>query len=317
MDFVIYTGNHDNSNGIGDTVVLLRNALRDCGHRAGLSAKIVPGCINVMLEHCVHERHLNELLQGRAAGARYVIIGTEPIIGGTFNGGIDGSHFHYSNTPYWRLRFDAFKIAAGMAEAVWVLAESMLPGYTELLPQLPVRFLPHGWVSGFDAVHRLPDDEQDIDFFFSGSLTEHRRNILTRLANYYRVGYQTPGMPDYLRLDHLARARVCLSLRLSPSNAIPSVSRMHYYLQNRCFMLHEPYELPSLLDPYVLTSAPDDVVGWAEAALQLPNRQQIADDAHDHFKADMPMTRLLPPLVDEVLHRVDSAGKVSTLRQAA
>ena len=34
------------------------------------------------------------------------------------------------------------------------------------------------------------------------------------------------------------------------------------------------------------------------------NRRQIANDAHDRFKAALPMSRLLPPLVNEVLARV-------------
>jgi hypothetical protein len=304
MQFVIHTGNHDNSNGICDTVVLLRNALRDCGHEASISARIVPGRINILLEHFVEVRHLRELIDGHAAGARYILIGTEPIIGGTFNGGIDASHWHYSNTRYWQLRFDSFKVAVGLADAIWVLAESMLPAYRELFPQLPVRFLPHGWVSEFASVRQRPTHEQDIDFFFSGSLTEHRRAVLGELGRRHRVLHQVPGAPDYLRLDHLSRARVCLSLRLSPSNRIPSVSRMHYYLQNRCFMLHEAYELPSPLDPFVLTASSDDLVASAEAALHLANRQAIANDAHDRFQAALPMSRLLPPLVDEVAQRI-------------
>jgi hypothetical protein len=300
MDFVIYTGNHDNSNGIADTVTLLRNGLRDCGHRATLSARIVPGAVNVMLEHFVHERHLRELIEGHQAGARYVMVGTEPIIGGSFNGGIDPSHFHYSNTQYWKLRFDAFKVAVGLADGIWVLAESMLPAYTELFPQVPVRFLPHGWVSGFETVKRLPSDEQDIDFFFSGSLTEHRRAVLSALAKKYRVGYLTPGMPDYLRHDHLARARVCLSLRLSEQNSIPSVSRMHYHLHNRNFLLHERYDGPCPLDPFVLHADSSELLHWAAAALQLPNRREIADAALEKFKAALPMSRLLPPLLKDL-----------------
>jgi hypothetical protein len=304
MQFVIHTGNHNNSVGIGDTVVFLRNALRDCGHQASISAHIVPGKINILLEHFVEERHLRELIDGHAAGARYILIGTEPIVGNTFNGNIDGSHWHYSNTKYWQLRFDTFKVAARLADAIWVLAESMLPAYTELFPELPVRFLQHGWVSDYAAVEPRAESEQDIDFFFSGSLTEHRRSVLAQLERRHRVVYQPPAAPDYLRLDSLSRTRVCLSMRLSPTNRIPSVSRMHYYLQNRCFMLHEAYELSSPLDPFVLAASSDELAAWAEAALRLPNRRQIANDAHDRFKAALPMSRLLPPLVDEVLARV-------------
>ena len=105
------------------------------------------------------------------------------------------------------------------------------------------------------------------------------------------------GTPEYLRQDHVSRSKVCLSLRLSPNNRIPSVSRMHFHLQNRSFLLHEAYELPSPLDPFVLQANSEDLVEWAEAALALPNRRQLADDMHQRFKEALPMSRLLPPLL--------------------
>lgn len=315
MRFSIHTGNHNNSGGIGDTVQFIRNALRDCGHVASISHALAPGQVNVVLEHFTEEKHLQAMIDGHKAGARYVLVGTEPIVGGTFNGGIDDSHWHYSNRAYWKLRFDAFKVAASLADAIWVLAESMVPAYQQLFPTLPVRFLPHGWVGGFDTVRHRPDDERDIDFFFSGSLTDHRRRILTELGRDHRVVYQAPDAPEYLRLDHLARTKVCLSLRLSERNEIPSVSRMHYHLQNRNFLLHERYALASPLDPFVLHADGAELCEWAVAALKLPNRREIADGVHDQFKAALPMSRLLPPLVDEVLARI--AAGTATLARAA
>lgn len=316
MRFTIHTGNHNNSNGIGDTVLFLRNALRDCGEVASISHAIVPGQVNLLLEHFVDEKSLRALLDGRAAGARYILIGTEPIVGGTFNGGIDDQHWHYSNRDYWKLRFDSFKVAASMADAIWVLAESMLPGYAALFPELPVRFLPHGHVSGFATVQHRPEAECDIDFFFSGSLTEHRKRILAELARDHKVVYQAPDAPEYLRQDHLSRSKVCLSLRLSERNDIPSVSRMHYHLQNRNFLLHEAYALPCPLDPFVLQAPTADLPSWAAAALQLPNRREIADGVHEQFKAALPMTTLLPPLLDEAMARIAARDAVPLARAA-
>jgi len=304
MRFFIHTGNHNSSHSITDTVLFLKAALQDCGHDACVSHEVVPGHLNLVLEHFVDEPHLRALLDGHAAGARFILIGTEPIVGGTFNGGIEDSHWHYSNRDYWKLRFDSFKLAAGLADAIWVLAESMAPAYAELFPRLPVRFLPHGYVSDFATVRQRPETGRDIDFYFSGSLTEHRKRILTALAKTHRVVCGNHNTPEYLRQDQLSRAKVCLSLRLSPANRIPSVSRMHFHLQNRSFLLHEAYELPGPLDPFVLQSPTADLVAWALAALQLPNRREIADGVHDRFKAALPMTRLLPPLLDEVLLRV-------------
>ncbi|MBX3606911.1 MAG: hypothetical protein KF788_16650 [Piscinibacter sp.] len=305
MRFFIHSGNHNNSNGIGDTVMLLKNALQDCGHQACISHRIEPGAVNLVLEHFIEERHLRALLEGHAAGARFILIGTEPIIGGTFNGGIESRHWHYGNRDYWKLRFDAFKVAVNLAEAVWVLAESMVPAYAETFPQLPVRFLPHGWVDHFATVRQRPEAERDIDFYFSGSLTEHRQGILQALARDHVVVHNDQNTPEYLRQDHLSRAKVCLSLRLSEGNRIPSVSRMHFHLQNRSFLVHEAYELPCPLDPFVLAAKTEDLVPWALAALQLPNRREIADGVHEQFKAALPMTRLLPPLLDEALQRLD------------
>ena len=301
MHFYIHTGNHNSSHSITDTVLFLKAALQDCGHPTGISHEVMPGHVNLVLEHFVEERHLRALLDGRAAGARFILIGTEPIVGGTFNGGVEGSHWHYGNRDYWKLRFDSFKIAAGMADAIWVLAESMVPAYAELFPQQPVRFLPHGYASDLAAVLQRPEAQRDIDFYFSGSITEHRKRILGTLAQTHRVVCNDHGTPEYLRQDQLSRSKVCLSLRLSAHNDIPSVSRMHFHLQNRSFLLHEAYALPCPLDPFVLQTPTDDLVTWARAALALPNRREIAVDMHERFKVALPMTRLLPPLLDEAL----------------
>ena len=135
-----------------------------------------------------------------------------------------------------------------------------------------------------------------------------------RLARQHVVVVNSQATPEYLRQDQVSRSKVCLSLRLSPANRIPSVSRLHYHLQNRSFVLHEANELPSPLDPFVLGAPPDDLIAWAEGALQLPDRRAIADSAHQRFKAALPMTTLLPPLVDEALARI---AIPSTVRQAA
>ena len=301
MRFSIHSGNHDNSVGITDTVLFLKSALQDCGHAAVLSHEIDRRAINVVLEHFIEERHLRPLLEGHAAGARLVLVGTEPIVGGTFNGGIDGKHWHYGNRAYWQLRFESFKAAASICESIWVLDESMVTAYQALFPHVPVRFLPHGWVSGFATIDQSrPESERDIDFFFSGTLTDHRKRVLSTLARQHRVVHTVPGTPEYLRQDYLARTKVCLSLRLSERNSIPSVSRMHYHLHNRNFLLHERYDLPCPLDPFVLHADGDELLQWADAALQLPNRRQIADAAFEKFKAALPMSRLLPPLLQDL-----------------
>lgn len=299
MRIYIHTGNHSNSPGIADTVLFLKNALQDCGHEACISSVIEPGHLNLVMEHFIDEPTLRSLLDGHAAGARYILIGTEPICQGTFNGGIEDSHWHYSNKGYWQLRFEGFLFAARLAEAVWVLAQDMVEGYAALLPSLPVRFLPHGHVNGFATVQQRPEAQRDIDFYFSGTLTAHRDRILKALARHHKVVHNDKSTPEYLRQDHLSRSKVCLSLRLSPNNRIPSVSRMHFHLQNKSFLVHEAYERPCPLDRFVLQTPPEDLIDWCGAALALTNRREIAENLHARFKAEMPMRHFLEPLLAE------------------
>lgn len=301
MRISISTGNHKNSGSITDTVLFLKAALQDCGHQAEINPGVMPACHNILIEHFVDVDSVREVFEARAMGARYILIGTEPIIGGSFNNGIDASHWHYSNAAYWQLRFDAFKAVAQVADAIWVLAESMVAGYAELFPDLPVRFLPHGHVNHFATVRQRPEAERDIDFYFSGSLTDHRRRILDTLLQKHSVVVHDQTTPEYLRQDQLSRSKVCLSLRLSAHNDIASVSRLHFHLQNRSFLLHETCALPCPLDPFVLQAPTADLMTWALAALELPNRRELADSMHDRFRAGLPMTRYLLPLLDEVL----------------
>ncbi len=301
MRFYIYTGSHFSPHGIADTVQLIKNALQDCGHSACVSHQLMAGHVNILIENFTAARSLQALAEAHALGARFILVGTEPIVDGSFNRGIVAQHHHYSDTAYWDLRYKLFLIAAELADAVWVLAESMVPTYRETLGGRPIQFLPHGYVEDFANVRQRPEPERDIDFYFSGSLTDHRRQILDTLSKDHYTVYYSDAPPEYMRQDHVSRAKVCLSLRLSPNNDIPSVSRMHYHLQNRSFLLHEAYELGSPLDPFVLKVPSEDLIEWARSALELGNRRSIAQSSHELFKAALPMSRLLPPLLDEAL----------------
>lgn len=305
MNFSVVTGNHSNSHGIADTVIFLRNALRDCGHESKINESIIHGSCNVMMEHFSDPQHIEALAEGYRSGARYIVIGTEPLLDGIFNGGVVSNHWHYSNTDYWRKRTEGFLGAIRYCEAIWVLAESMVPQYREMIHDKPVIFLPHGHVEGFRRFEHLPEHSKDIDFYGSGTVTEHRERIILALEKRgHRVRFDPSGQADYLRFENLSRSKVCLNLRLSPNNAIPSVSRMHFNIQHANFVAHERYELGCPLDPYVLHLPADEFVEWAEAALDQKDKRQTAEGVLAKFRDEMPMSRLLPPILDASLSHV-------------
>jgi hypothetical protein len=91
---------------------------------------------------------------------------------------------------------------------------------------------------------------------------------------------------------------------------------MHHHLQNRSFLLQEKYALDGPLDPFVMHAPEGDIVPWAISALELDNRREIAEAMHQRFKGSLPMTRLLPPLLDEVIERVAPQGETRVARAA-
>jgi hypothetical protein len=301
MRVSIYTGNHGNAHGIADLVCLLRNAVRDCGHDPIVSNVIEQGKLNILIENFGDERQQEYLMKCKTPSTRYVVIATERITGESFNAGVVSKHHHYSDQNYWKHRFDGFRLVAQVCEAVWVLDKTVVDSYAALMSDKRVRFIPHGYVNDFGQVKHRSEADKDIDFFFSGSLTEHRCAILNELATHHRVCFLQQASPDYLRMDMLARTKVCLSLRLSPMNELPSVSRMHFHLQNCNYLVHEQYVGSCPLDPYVIHSPSEDIVDWARAALEVTNKREVADAALARFRAEMPMTQWMPALLADAI----------------
>jgi len=293
----IYTGNHGHGAGINDLVMMLRNGARDCGYDAVASHQPVPGEWNILIENFGEERQEHFIRSKWTPGTRYIFLCTESLTGRFFNDGMVGGHWHYSDTTYWRKRFDSFRRLLDLTDELWVLAESQVAAYSAAFPGKQISLLPHGWVSGMATVQHRPESEKDLDFFFSGTLTPHRISILEALDKHYRVAFSPQAGADYLRMDLLARTKVCLSIPLSPGNHVPSVSRMHYHLQNSNFVLQQKYVEGCELDSYVLHAPADDFIDWAQASLTLGNRRELAQAAHDRFRDELPMSRFMAPLL--------------------
>jgi hypothetical protein len=171
------------------------------------------------------------------------------------------------------------------------------------LPGTPVLFLPHGWVSDFARMRHRAEADKDIDVYSSGTLTDHRMKVFRALGERgHRVVWDSLGVPDYLRFEHLSRAKVCMSLKLSATSEVPSVSRLHFLLEHACAIAHERCAQTSPLDPYLLHLPGDELIEWCEAMLTLPDRREIAEGAATRFAAELPMSRLLPPILSASLN---------------
>jgi hypothetical protein len=93
---------------------------------------------------------------------------------------------------------------------------------------------------------------------------------------------------------------------LSPRNLLPSVSRLHFHLQNANCVLQQAYAEACELDPFVIQASADDFTDWAMAALDVTERRAIAEGARERFRAEMPLASWFGPMVEAVLDGIPS-----------
>ena len=317
MRVCIYTGNHGNAVGLSDLVRLLRNSIADCGWDVCVSHELMRGCCNILIEHFVEEPVLRHVLESKTPGTRYVLIGTELITGKTFNRGLVQQHWHYGNDPYWQTRYEGFMFVARLADVVWVLGEPAIAPYQAALPDKPVRFMPHGWVSDFELVRHRPEAEKDIDFHFSGTLTAYRREILEAL-----VATRPPR-----RLQRPEHARLPAPRPARPHQGLPVAAALARQRAALDFAHALPPAEPQFPDPgtvfRLLLARPvrDARVACRRARVgkrraRDPNRREIADGVWQRFKTEMPMTRWMQPLMAEAIGQATAPAR-EAIRQVA
>lgn len=297
MRFHIFVSNHGAA--VQDLALHLQKSLESCGHPTFFSGKLVAGSCNIIIEN-FGPRLMEMAIDLAHAGTPIIIWATEEITGETFNINVDDTSSHYGDREHWKLRYDNFATVAEHAAAIWVPVESLVEPYRDAVPGVPVQFFPHGYAEGYPRIEQRPEAQKDIDFYFSGSATAHRKSLLQALAKRHAVVSHHHEVPEYVRRDYISRAKVCLSMRLGPETRLPSVSRMHALVMNACHVLHEQCPQPSHLDRYVNHVRWDDMPGACEEALRLPDRQARADAMRERLRAELPMKDVVPRLLDEV-----------------
>lgn len=303
LRFNIVYGNHGSGENIQDLLMFLKLAAESAGHRADLGRAPVRGCCNVLIECFEDPPFVQQVMAMRDETTRFVVVGTEYITGTTFNDMCleDGSH--YGNAGLWRRRYANFLYVSQICDAGWVVASDQVGNYKAATMLERVLHLPFGFVEGHHPASHRPEGEKDIDFLFTGNLTEYRRDILSALAGRSNVQFLKAMTPEYVRRDHVGRARICLNLRQSRQWRYASPLRMHYHLVNSSPLISETCATPCDLDPYV-EFGPSDKDAFVEHCLASLAQGRFAERAGERlqrYREEMNMKDIMPGLIEASL----------------
>lgn len=272
-----------------DLLRLLQAGLESLGHPCTLSHNALePGRVNVLvgLHNLQTADQVRELL---ATKERTVLLQTEMVTGATFN-----------DVPIEDRRMaEVFLPVARRAVAVWDGSKDNQRALREhgIEAEL-LRFGYHPAIE--DICHKT---EKDIDFFFYGSVTAHRREVLAKLS---ALGYRVRVIfdaPVVFRNDLLSRAEVVLSMRQSEAMAHLPHGRILYLVNNRCLVVGESGREQEALEDVFLWSDPDDFVELCRETRSRADRRAVAEEHFERFRA-RPITEFLAPLVESLAARL-------------
>jgi hypothetical protein len=325
-NLTIVYGNHGRAIHLEDLLVTLRACFGHLGVRTALAAEPQPGCTNLLIEG--FGSHFTRQVESMAKNARFVILGTEFVTGDTFNAfdqtvrsllvervrrrlerirtkrarrrgdGVRPPSLRPTYSAEFQLRYRNFVKLSRLADAIWCLSEHQIEPYRGATGSKNVYQVEFGFVEGMPIIDHRSNEEKDIDFLFTGSLTPYRSGILKALT---RRGFHTVAIgattPGFIRNDFIARSKICLNLKQSEGWEYPSTIRFHYHLMNRSLLVTERTRFASEISDYVLSCDPAELLGFCEKLHAEGRYNERAAELHEKYRSGASM----PEKFDRVL----------------
>jgi hypothetical protein len=171
---------------------------------------------------------------------------------------------HYEQLQYWQNRFDNFSILTRSFDTILTVTDHQLPEYNSAFPKTQVLSLP---VFPVSLPQIYEHDSQDIDYFFSGTLTEHRKKVIETLrALGMKVVTAPANLPESIRTNYLSRSKVCLHIKLRPDWPYPSNLRLHQLLTYGKTIVTEASQCSCWQEQFCITATPENFIQTCLAA---------------------------------------------------
>lgn len=265
-----------------DAVRMIAGSLEALGHDVTITRNAIEkGRVNVLVGvHLLADRTLGDELA--AARAPYVVVQTEMIHGRTINREDTGDRLETILLPLFR-----------GALAVWDSSTANLAALAAL--GVDAKMLRFGHVPSVREIR--PKASRDIDFFWYGSVTAHRRDVLNKLAS---LGYRVEATFDAAQLfrnDLIARSEIVLTLR--QSDAMPHVphGRILYLVANHCLVAGEGGLEQEPVEDLFVWGDPNDTIELLRETRARADRRELAEGFHATL-AKRPMSAFVAPLVE-------------------
>ncbi len=279
----IFLGNHTAYDFLRmqDILAPIAAGLVEAGHAVKYDLKkLAPApAVNLLVEF-FQPTFTEELLAFKAAHGerlRFGILGTEDME--------DASVMDNPKQPWRRANFERI---LPLADFVWTLLPNT-DWYDSHVSAGHARFLAYGHCAGLREP--APVAPKDIDCLLYGTSGPYREGVIAQLRGRGRSVFVSEcALPDYLRRDHVGRARLILDLRRNEGVRFCSPSRICYGLHSGTAVVAERFDTSLLgeLYRYCQAPAPDRFVDHVDHLLK-GDTDALAADALARFAAETSM----------------------------
>lgn len=266
-----------------DTVRMLAFTLEKLGQRMSVTQnRLEDDCLNVLIGvHLLREAEEVEAIID--SGKPFVVLQTEMVHGRTINREAS-DRLDRVILPLCRAAravWDSSPENIAALAALGIHAELLVFAYQPRLKEIALKA------------------ERDIDFFWYGSVTDHRRKVIAELD---RLGYNVAvsfDAPPLFRNDLIARSEIVLTLQHSREMTHVPHARILYAVANECVVAGEGGENIGPLEDVFLWDRKDDVIDFLRLVRARPDLRELGPALRDRL-ARRPMRDFVAPLVEAV-----------------
>lgn len=265
-----------------DFVLALRHGLAACGHDVEINANLVdPQRVNLLVS--AYRIPRDSMLKIAGSGLSYVVVNTEVVKNDMLN-----------HNPAKVDLVGAYVPLMKRAIGTWDVIMDNLQEYRRY--GIDARFLRWGFVPELEDVVHARD--KTLDYFFFGTMTPRREEMLRRLDQAGFKGRFDHAGPSWYRNELIGRAKVQLNIIQKDVYTHVNSFRICYLANNRTAILSERENDPAgYLDHARVTTSERFVQAFADLIAGDAWRRE-AERSHARF-AEIPMRDCTARLLDE------------------